>query len=422
MRLLTAGLMVLVVAAPMPFGAVGAGGRLFLESFALALTALWGVLAARGEIPLPPKAALFGMFGLLALAAIQIVPWGGGTISVAPDATASALRTGAALVGTLLVATSVVARGGGRYLATALLLSAAFQGLYGLIVLASGHPAIWGIPKADYLDSATGTFVNHNHFAALLAASLPVGLGLVVATAKRARALSAGASTLAAATGHDGTRALLQALLAAVGLAGLLLSFSRAGTALGLFAVVSCLVVGLRGRPVRGVALAFLLVGVAAIPLADIGAARLSARYAVAGEDLSAPGGRLDVWKATAMMIADRPAAGFGFGGYTWAFPAYRPGDVRLHYTHAHDDLLQLGAEGGIIAWALFGCILVPGLAASARVLKTAQDPIAVGAVFGLAALLLHGLIDFPFHIPAVALVGSVLAGLAFGATWTARS
>ena len=418
-RALEAGLAILVVAAPLPFGAVPPGGRLALEVGALALAAVWTLLALRRPVPIPPLPAVAGALGLLALAAVQLVPWKGRTLSVAPDATASALLTGAALAGTLLVATSVVAWRGGRVLAAALLCAAAFQGLHGLLVLASGHPVIWGVPKADYLDSATGTFINRNHFAAFLAGALPPGLGLAIAAAKRARSAAAGRSGLLVALSNEGSRALLLALASSIALSGLLLSFSRAGTALGLVAVAATAAVVLRARPVRGAALVALFVAIAAVPLLDLGADRLTSRYASSSVDLAATGGRADVWRDTLTMVEERPLAGFGFGAYTWAFPAFRSAEIRLHYSHAHEDLLQLAAEGGAIALLLAAALALPLGRAARRILASNDDPPAVGAVFGLGAILLHALVDFPFHIPADALLASVLAGFVFGASWT---
>jgi hypothetical protein len=42
--------------------------------------------------------------------------------------------------------------------------------------------------------------------------------------------------------------------------------------------------------------------------------------------------------------------------------------------------------------------------------------------VFGLAALAVHGLVDFNFHIPANAAIAALLAGVLFGVSWNGRS
>jgi len=440
---LEAGLCALIVVAPLPFGAVGPAGRLTLEILALTLTAAWAVIAWRTDVATPPRAASFALLGLLAIAAIQVVPLRGSlvglvsphaaalrsgldplpdpTLSLAPEATASALRTGCALVGIVFVATSVAAARGTARIALAAVCAAAFQGLYGLLVLASGHARIWNVPKAAYLDSATGTFVNRNHFAGFLAATLPLGVGLVVAAARRAKRRSRTPGTLATAFGTDGTKAIFFGLLALTGTAGLLLSFSRAGTALGLAAVVGTAAVVARRRPWHRAAAIAIVVAIAAVPLFDLGADRLLARYVDSSADFTASGGRLGVAADTLRMIAAFPVSGCGFGAFTWVYPAFSSPEVRLHYTHAHDDLLQLGAEGGVAALALLAVVLAAVWRAAFRVLSDGNDPVAIGAAFGLAALSMHGLVDFNFHIPANAAIAAVLAGVLFGATWNGR-
>jgi O-antigen ligase len=438
------GLCALIVVAPLPFGSVGRGGRLTVELFAFALTAVWMFAAARAAVALPPRSVWISLIGLLTIAAIQIVPVGSGfvsmlsphaatlrlgldpvpepTLSLAAGATASALRTGAALVGILFVTTTVVAARGATRLALTALAAAAFQGLYGLLVLASGHDRIWSVPKTAYLDSATGTYINHNHFAGFLAATLPMGVGLVIAKARRARERSRAKGSLLGTLGPDGSKALLLGLVILTGTAGLLLSFSRAGTALGLMAMAGTAGVVLRGKTAHRVAAIVILVAIAAVPLFDLGADRLVARYAIAGDDLQATGGRLDVARDTLRLIAAFPVVGCGFGAFTWVFPAFSSPEVRLHYAHAHNDLLQLGAEGGLPALALLAPLLVALSRSGLRALRGTIDPLATGAAFGLAALLVHGLVDFNFHIPANAAIAAVLAGVVFGGSCNARS
>jgi O-antigen ligase len=444
-RYLEAGLCALIVVAPLPFGAVGPSGRLTLELLALALTAAWALWALRDDVALPPRSVCIALCGLLAIPAIQLLPIGASlvgaispgaarlragldplpdaTLSLAAGATASALRTGAALVGVVFVTTSVVAARGASKLALTALGSAAFQGLYGLLVLASGHDRIWNVPKTAYLDSATGTFVNRNHFAGFLAATLPLGVGLVVAAARHASAgvRSRNRRALFDALGADGTKALLLGLPLLTGIAGLLLSFSRAGTALGVAAIAGTAFVALRRRPLRRLAVIAIVAAIAAVPLFDLGADRLIVRYADTGVDFLAVGGRQRVALDTLAMIGSFPVAGCGFGAFTWVYPAFSAPDVKLHYTHAHNDLLQLGAEGGLLALALFAVVLAAAARAAFRAL-TGNEPVATGAAFGLAALLVHGLVDFNFHIPANAAIAAVLAGVLFGTAWTRRS
>jgi len=67
----------------------------------------------------------------------------------------------------------------------------------------------------------------------------------------------------------------------------------------------------------------------------------------------------------------------------------------------------------GLCATAL---LLVPLLRAGLAALRGSRGTLAVGAAAGLAAFLLHGLVDFNLHIPANAATAAILAGIVLGA------
>jgi O-antigen ligase len=457
--LLELGLATGLVVVPWPLGAVGPRGRLLLESLAVVLLLLWLYRAVRRPTPLPPRLVSAGLAGLLGLAILQMLPLGStvvallspraldiredsrppeeallaegrmlsreateldslATLSLDPAATASALRTGAALAALCLVATTVARIRGARLLALALLVGAAFQGLYGLLVLASGHGRIWHLPKRLFLEVATGTFVNPNHFAGLLAASLPCGLALIHAHAGRRSAERPG---LAAWLGGEGSRSWALGLLLIVAAAGLLLSYSRAGIAIGLAALGATHLAagrrhGLHARLIAGV----LVLAFALTPLLQIGAERLVLRYAHVPEELH--GARVQVWLDTLALPLSYPVTGCGFGAFAASYPLVRSAEVRSFFAHAHNDPLQLLAEGGLLGSGLLLCILFPLLRQMVRALDGAKGRLAVGFATGLAAMMLHSLVDFPFHIPANAATGAVLAGVLFGSPWQAES
>lgn len=463
LRVLEAGLCTAVIVIPLPFGAVGAGGRLLLEGLSLFLLLLWAVRAVRRGGPSPGRSILLGMAGLLALALFQMTPLGDravsvlspqaeeirraarpgdevlraeqsllgvdpsamepvSTISVAPALTASAVRTGAAMGILLLVSFTVVAERGARTLAISAAVSGGFQAVYGVLVLVSGHDMIWHLPKRYYLDCATGTFVNRNHFAGFLAATTALALSVMVSEARVPSREIRSEARLAAWFSRRGSRSLMVGILVALGLAGLLLSFSRAGIAVGMAAAVWVGLVATRKR--EGVGLAGLLaIGLAAIvPLAYTGIDRLAARFAAAPGEFTLIGGRLTVWTDTVSIVRGFPMFGAGFGCFGEVYPAFRSPEVRFLYEHAHNDALQLLAEGGAVAALLAIAILVPIVGATIRGLCRGLGVIGVGAAAALAALFLHSMVDFHFHIPANAALLSILAGTVLGLSWRHRT
>jgi O-antigen ligase len=197
---------------------------------------------------------------------------------------------------------------------------------------------------------------------------------------------------------------------------GLLLSFSRAGIALGLFSVGMTWMLTGRGRLAPRLAVPLLIVALALVPLLQIGSERLAERYVQSAADFTSEGGRAMVWRDTAQMVRAFPWTGAGFGSFAAVYPLFRSQGVRLLYEHAHNDALQLAAEGGLLAAVLCALLLLSVAKQLGSALTRHAGPLAVGAAAGLTALLLHALIDFNFHIPANATVAAVLAGLLLGA------
>ena len=454
-KLLEAGVAAVVVLAPLPFASVSVKGRLTLELAAFALLLVWAFAAWFGSVASPPKRVLGLLAGLLLLGVVQMLPLPGaairtvspqtvevrestlpdsaaldaetallgvapdsldarGTLSVEPDATASALRTGAALCALLIVATHVAATCGLRALCLALLASAAFQGLYGLIVLASGYDRIWNVAKTAYLNSATGTFVNRNHFADYLAMALPCGAALWIAGLQRASTRKRG--WFVQTFSSRGSRNLLLLLALLIGMAGLLVSFSRAGIALGVTAVAATLWLGTRSRrPTMRVVIVVLALAVALMPLAQLGADALWSRLENSAEDFSNPGSRGTVWGDTLDLARAFPVFGTGFGTFAAVYPKYRSPEVRRFFAHAHNDLIQFAAEGGAIGAILLIALLVLLARRLFAAIRGEYGTLGIGAAVGLSATLLHALIDFNFHIPANAALAAVLAGALWG-------
>jgi len=451
--------MLVVVCVPLPFGAVGPRSRLLLELAAFSLALIWLFRACLRPTRLPGRWLLVGLIGLLLLGTVQMLPigteWVGHlspaagelhaatrppdsvlvaeerllnadprefdsaeTLSVDRAATASALRTGVALGCLLLVATTVAAACGARRILGALLVSGGFQGLYGLLILASGHNMIWNVPKLHYLTSATGTFINRNHFANYVGMAVAAGCGLLLYRFRQLRTRP-GASRATELFSREGSRSLLLALPLVVATAGLLASLSRAGIALGLLALVATILFTWRTRGLKPRLLVlFLILAVGLIPLAQLGADQLFDRYADSAENLTAPGGRGRVWLDTLKMATSFPLVGTGYGTFAAVYQRYRSPEVRLFYSHAHNDLVQALSEGGTVGILLLLCLLLPVVRSTVAALSGRLGAAAVGIGAAVGAILLHSLVDFVFHIPANAATAAILIGLLQGLPW----
>ncbi|NTV80694.1 MAG: O-antigen ligase family protein, partial [Candidatus Aminicenantes bacterium] len=161
------------------------------------------------------------------------------------------------------------------------------------------------------------------------------------------------------------------------------------------------------GRIVRIVAIVVLVVAV------WLGVGPVIARFAEV--DVSAEA-RRTFYANTLELIGDFPLAGTGKGTYVNAYPIYEKIDDRLSLSFAHNDYLEFAAESGIPgggALAVAGVGLTVWLAAMWRRRRGSfAKGIGLGAVLGVAAILIHGFTDFNLQIPANAIYFTALAML----------
>jgi hypothetical protein len=115
-------------------------------------------------------------------------------------------------------------------------------------------------------------------------------------------------------------------------------------------------------------------------------------------------------------MIGDFPLAGTGKGSYVNAYAMYEKIDDRLRLSFAHNDYLEFAAENGVVgggALIIAGIGLAFWLAAMWRRRRGSfAKGIGLGALLGVAAILIHGLTDFNLQIPANAVYFTTLAML----------
>jgi hypothetical protein len=435
-----AGLVLLVAVAA---GLFGQGGYYPpVQRYVGALVAAATVLAlvawppTRGDVRLPP------LVPALALAAWALVD---GALLGVPGA---GLRAALLLLG--VVAVLLVCRRLGREDREVLLLGVAGTGL--AVALAgwlgvAGHAGSWAF-QAQGLWRASSTLSYPNAAAAVL---VPVGLlvlarrvgmprsvplalaatGLLVglgATLSRAGvfALAVGLLVLA---GLQGPRAVARAAAgpvagAVVALVCLLPSMPatsppRPALALaGLCAGLALAAVAARLRRLPTVALLLggaLAVGVAALLATGGGAAQsiTEARANLASPD------RTGALHAALRVVAEHPLTGAGPGraDLRWEGPDH----VTHVYAYAHDEYAQVAADLGLVGLVLLAVLLV----ALARLLWSARatGPAGTtwaGAVAAATAFAVHSGFDFVWHLPAVVLTATLLAGVVLPAPDTA--
>lgn len=268
-------------------------------------------------------------------------------------------------------------------------------------------PGIWKL---------SGTYVNRNHFALLLVTLIPL-------TYYAGIAFRSSSSTSDLLWERSGFLFLLSAVL----LVTLLITGSIGG--LMAFCVTAATITldyllhrtsGSRRHLLEAVLGAAVVV---TLTLLWFGGEFLTGRIfrAASASELSAID-RAHMWKAPARMLMDHPVIGIGPGRFADYFPSYRPPEILYRVDHAHNDLLELAAEIGLVGMVILAISILlffMHVFSSRNEIRSVYDRSMVrGGTASLAGMFVHSLLDFGMRLPANAFaVTCVLAAVTASAS-----
>ena len=396
--------------------------RLPSASMALCLTAVAGAAIVQ-LLPLPLN--LLGVLSPRAgslLSELDILFAAGAAdshaLSIAPQATFTALMLFASFVAMMFGVARVVSASGPRRIATLITAIAVVLALVGIVQRPFYDGRIYGFWTPLMQGSPFGPFVNKNHFAGWMLMALPLTFGLLCAAAARVTppAESDWRHRLIWWSSPDATRVLLLSAAAAVMALSLVLTMSRSGLLAFAVSISITSVYAIRRLPGRSKRLvvagyfACLVVFVVSWAGVDAVAARFgSANPATVNE-------RLPIWRDTWRIIADFWLTGSGLNTFGVATLFYQSSVPGFHLREAHNDYLQLAAEGGL----LLGVPIVCAMAAFARDVRRrfvgssgSSYWVRMGAVTGLIAIAVQSTVEFSLQMPGNAALCAVLCGIA---------
>jgi len=429
------GLMATISGAALAFGAVEPWSLATLGILIIAFLVLWGikgVINRHLKISLPSTTLpLFALLLLGVLQGVTIKDSEGKRFSISLDAEATRLTVEVLLVlliAFLLSANFLTSARKLAWLRNFLIFFGMALAVFGLVQrLTWNNKFYWVIETVTPLSAPFGPFVNHNHFAGYVEMIAPIPVALILRRVVR------------------GELAFLYGFAAAmIGLA-VVMSLSRGGMISLVAGLMFVVAFGFKS-PTGHMAgerfaarrrsfkwsVAASRIGAMIVILFTIGvgvwwvgADSVIRRMEKSELGLAAPSkdpgketffqSRGWIWRDTAAMIRDNWVTGVGLGAYHTAYPIYNTRDGTLVVSQAHNDYLQILADGGVLG-AIIALWFIFLVARDTVRASRHRDPLmagtALGAGGGLFALIVHSLFDFNFQIPSNALLFLVLTSV----------
>jgi O-antigen ligase len=392
----------ILAVAPLGFGATSIRGGILLAACAWLAFLAWIVECVRyGRITWHSRPVTLPLLILLAVSALHWI------LAISANPIASQLEW-LRWVGIVALAITAAEAFGStqqlRQLCTCLALAGVAIAAFGIAQYLTSNGRIFWLIEPSQGGWIFGPYVNRNHFAGLMELWLPLALGLALVPdhtfLKRWLWCLAGL-VMATAVALSGSRGGLMAVAVQI----LLMGFAAAA---------------LRGR--RAVLGLGVTVALVAVAVAALGRGEILERYKqtlqlprVQQEEAAAH--RLEAWKGALEIFKQHPVMGAGLDTFATHFPAVRSFSTDKIWTHAHNDFLQFGAELGLAGVALAGWILYAGAKHAWRnvqnQLGTTTGALLIGMACACVGFMVHGWLDFNFHVPAnaanFAVLGAVL-------------
>ncbi len=393
-----------LVFGPLALGGVRPWGFLTLQGLTMAVMVIWGIrlwVSPKPMLPWPPICWAVAAFVVYTIARYC-------TADIEIVARKELLRV---LVYAFLfyaILNNLHRQESMQAIALTLVFLAMFISGYAIFQFVTKSQRIWWITNPYYPGRGTGTYIYPNQFAGFLEMIIPLGLCMVMM------------GRLSHLT------KILVGYAVLVMVAGVAVTFSRGGwlvTAVVLLATCLALLVQ-RDFWLKGLVLltALLLAGVFFAPKALKLQERV--RNAVSGQH-GVDDMRFSIWWSAIRMWQEHPLWGVGPGHFDYRYDQYRLPNVQARPEYAHNDYLNTLADWGVagtalvasawllLYWGIFRCWKhVRGARDDFSRKKSNKQALLTGAALGLAAILVHSLVDFNLQMPANAILAVTLMAL----------
>jgi O-antigen ligase len=261
---------------------------------------------------------------------------------------------------------------------------------------------IYGIYEAAFA-APFGSFVNRHNYAAFMEMTIALPLGLIFCGAipKDKRLL----------------------YFTAIGIMGisLILSGSRGGlvalVAEVIFIAMLTTNMAKRGNLVMRLGLTgllFVVIIAGSIYIGGGGETSLT-RFAESATSKDITTYRTHIWAVSVEAIKENPIVGSGLGSFGAAYAKHDTANGMERVEQAHNDYLQVLTDAGIVGLIIGIFFLFQLFKTGRKSIKTQnlyRRGVAVGAVAGIFAVLVHSIFDFVLHTTAISIMFLILVTL----------
>lgn len=422
-------LCVMAVFAVLVYGAVDPLATGILSVGTLIVVVLWTADAWRsGEFRYSTEKLQWPIVGLIFVGLIQLLPLGDATaykevlgipssssLSLDPYATRMfIIRLFLLLIFLAAGLTFIDRTGRVKKLLIVLIIFGTLMGFFGILQKLADPGAIYGLRETPQA-IPFGPYVNQHHFASLMVMlSAPV-IGLLAAGSLKREYLPLlwiAAAMMAIAIVFSGSRG---GILSYAVMTGIILfvagrhkavsEVSRDGNAGKLRSLAA---------KFGGIAIIVLALG-GVVFLLGAGESLLRGIGFSASDDVSS--GRFHFWSVAVQIFLSHPVIGAGLDAFGVAFTQFDTRNGLFRVEQAHNEYLQMLADGGILGFAFVAAfiflLIKRGLANVAAAKNRIDLGVRLGAFAGCVAVLIHSFFDFPLRTHANAYIFLLLVVVA---------
>lgn len=303
-----------------------------------------------------------------------------------------------------------------------------FEAVYSIYQVFTDNPKVWWwTSRFGRSQRASGTFIGANHFAAYMGMIVCLAFGFLIAQKKKSKQMQSGLGGFRASfqklinlfsPESSQPKIILFSFVAIIMGGSILLSGSRGGiisfgVALFASAILFSAKRGYRKYAIFALCLCLLIAGFGI----KIGIDPTLKRF----EQTQGLYDRLEITRTIFPMILDYPILGLGWGNFKYLYPRYIVDKDQVSDSgYAHNDWVEAGIEtgfvGGIIIVAAFLICLYKMLHIWRKRRNLHALGIGAGVIAGMLAISIHSYFDFNMHIPANPLTLAAILGIGYAA------